>query len=211
METAPIPGGVLEKEAAAAWNAGPAKAGLMPAGPASSLRACGEPGDYDRGNYGTQWYFHEAHLYHGGPLAAIPCTSNHGLGRAIDLAATWMREWIDEHGHEYGWAKVEAFSEWWHVNYVGGWTGKPVFVALRRGDHGERVKRLQKLLRHAGGVLPKRRPFRYWPMGLRFSGKFGGITERRVKRFQRDHDLRDDGVVGPKTWSTLRRLGRKDV
>lgn len=199
---AAIPGGRLDKEAAAAWNApgGPAENGCRPLGPNSSYRTLETQKEY--------WAAYQAGT---GNLAAYPGTSNHGLGRAVDLADPSMREWIDEHGHAFGWAKVEAPSEWWHVNYIGGYTGKPQFVALRRGDHGERVKRLQKLLRHAGGVLPKRKPYRYWPAGLRFTGKFGRITERRVKRFQRDHKLEPDGVVGEKTWATLRRLGRKDA
>ena len=33
-----------------------------------------------------------------------------------------MRTWINSHGARYGWKKTEAFSEWWHVNYVGGFT-----------------------------------------------------------------------------------------
>lgn len=198
---ADIPGGQLANDGAAAgWLAGPAMAGLRPLGPDSSYRS------YDRQSY--YWNLYQSGA---GNLAAYPGTSNHGWGHAVDLAEPWMREWIDEHGHEYGWAKVEASSEWWHVNYVGGWDGKKAFQTLKRGDKGERVKRLQKLLRHAGGVLPKRRPYRYWPLGLRHSGKFGRITENRVKRFQRDRNLGDDGVVGPKTWAALRKLGRKDA
>ena len=30
-----------------------------------------------------------------------------------------MRTVIDQIGASYGWAKTEAPSEWWHVNYVG--------------------------------------------------------------------------------------------
>ena len=36
-----------------------------------------------------------------------------------------MRSWIDKHGARYGWRKVEAPGEWWHVNYVGGYQPKP--------------------------------------------------------------------------------------
>jgi hypothetical protein len=35
------------------------------------------------------------------------------------------------------------------------------------------------------------------------SGLFDGETERSVKRFQTDHGLDDDGVVGPLTWAAL--------
>ena len=202
-ELSPIPGGELANEAAAAWNAGPAKAGLMPLGDRSSYRT-----------YAEQEYFWDLWQSGDGNLAAFPGTSNHGWGTAVDLRDPWMREWIDEHGHEYGWEKTEAMSEWWHVNYVGGFDGKPAFKPLRRGSKGERVRRLQKLLRHAGGVLPaqRRKPWlrwRYWRG--RYTSTFGRKTENRVKRFQRDHDLRADGIVGPKTWKTLRRIGRRDA
>lgn len=39
--------------------------------------------------------------------------------------------------------------------------------------------------------------------GLVLDGNFGGHTEEVVKKFQRDHGLKDDGVVGSKTWSLL--------
>lgn len=106
-----IPGGRLSKPAAAAWNAGPAKAGLRPLGPNSSYRT-----------YAAQVYFWNLYTSGRGNLAARPGTSNHGWGTAVDLQAPWMRTWIDRHGARYGWKKTEAFSEWWHVNYVGGFT-----------------------------------------------------------------------------------------
>lgn len=200
---AEIPGGRLANDgAAASWNAGPAKAGLRPLGPNSSYRT-----------YEKQVEFYN--LY-GAGRAAYPGTSNHGWGHAVDLAdgGRWMREWIIEHGHQFGWYWGEVTSEPWHCTFnPEWWTGKPEFKTLRYGvkNNPSRVRRLQKLLRHAGGVLPKRKPHRYWPRGLPYTGRFGRITERRVKRFQRDHDLKPDGVVGEKTWSTLRRIGRKDA
>ena len=111
---APIPGGQLANDAAAAWNAGPAKAGCRPLGPNSSYRS-----------YAGQQYFWNLYTSGRGNLAARPGTSNHGLGRAVDLGAPWMRSWIDQHGGRYGWRKVEAASEWWHVNYVGGYKPPP--------------------------------------------------------------------------------------
>lgn len=109
-----IPGGRLEHSAAAAWNAGPGKAGLRPLGPNSSYRT-----------YAAQQYYWNLYVSGRGNLAARPGTSNHGWGRAVDLAAPWMRSWIDNNGARYGWRKVEAPSEWWHVNYVGGFSAPP--------------------------------------------------------------------------------------
>jgi D-alanyl-D-alanine carboxypeptidase len=56
----------------------------------------------------------------GGPEAAPPGTSAHGLGRAVDLASFEMRKAVDRLGPRFGWAKTEVPSEWGHVNYVGG-------------------------------------------------------------------------------------------
>ena len=40
-------------------------------------------------------------------------------GPAVDLASPEMRRAIDQLGPRYGWAKVEADDEWFHVNYLG--------------------------------------------------------------------------------------------
>lgn len=115
----PIAGGQLANEAAAAWNAMNEEARrrygveLRPTGSQSSYR------DID-----GQWYFWNLYQSGRGNLAAYPGTSNHGLGRAVDLATPQMRAIVDEIGAKYGWRKVEAPSEWWHVNYVGGYDGK---------------------------------------------------------------------------------------
>jgi len=38
---------------------------------------------------------------------------------------------------------------------------------------------------------------------LEADGLFGRDTESAVKRFQREHGLDDDGIVGPLTWAAL--------
>lgn len=58
---------------------------------------------------------------------------------------------------------------------------------LRRGDQGEAVKRLQTLLT----VEP--------------DGDFGPITERFVRKFQKENGLEPDGIVGKLTWTALDR------
>ena len=58
-------------------------------------------------------------------------------------------------------------------------------VVLRKGDRGDEVKVLQKCLH------------------LYEDGIFGFITEDAVKRYQRQHGLRVDGVVGMATWRSL--------
>jgi cell wall-associated NlpC family hydrolase len=59
---------------------------------------------------------------------------------------------------------------------------------LEEGDRGARVERLQQLL------------------GLRADGVFGPGTARKVRAFQRGHDLTADGIVGASTWRMLRRV-----
>jgi hypothetical protein len=112
----PIPGGRLDHEAAAAWNAMNEKAAgrLHPTGSRSSYRPFADQQEF--------WDLYQAGK---GNLAARPGTSNHGWGKAVDLAEQWMRDWITEHGGEFGWKKTEAPTEWWHVNYVGGFKPKP--------------------------------------------------------------------------------------
>lgn len=74
---------------------------------------------------GYRTYAQQAHLYRlwrkgDGNLAAAPGTSVHELGTAVDLATPEMRWVVDEIGARFGWRKIEAPREWWHVNYVGG-------------------------------------------------------------------------------------------
>ncbi|MGH2823472.1 MAG: transglycosylase family protein [Thermoleophilaceae bacterium] len=71
-------------------------------------------------------------------------------------------------------------------------------VAVKRGDRGEAVKKIQAAL----GVSP--------------DGVLGPQTERAVKRFQRSKGMVADGVVGPQTRGALglrpfssRSLGRR--
>ncbi len=61
------------------------------------------------------------------------------------------------------------------------------YPVLRRGDKGEAVKELQRLLG-----------------GLTVDGDFGALTEAAVKEYQRKHGLAVDGIVGTETWAHLR-------
>ena len=64
-------------------------------------------------------------------------------------------------------------------------TGRPT---LRRGSQGDQVKVVQKKIGFVGTDV---------------DGRFGPATEAAVRRFQRDHDIVPDGIVGPKTWKKL--------
>jgi LysM repeat protein len=112
----PCPGGVtyLASNAAANWVAMRQESlrlygiDLYPAGPLSAYRS-----------YAQQLYLYNLYLSGQGNLAAVPGTSSHEYGIALDLADPSMRNVVDQIGAQYGWAKTEAPDEWWHVNYVG--------------------------------------------------------------------------------------------
>jgi hypothetical protein len=119
-ELAPIAGGRLRKDAAAAWNAMNAEARkrgvpLSPTGSASSYRTLAQ-----------QQALYALYQSGRGNLAAVPGTSNHGWGLAVDLATPAMRKLLDEIGAKYGWSKEwsDAQTEWWHIKWREGvWQG----------------------------------------------------------------------------------------
>ncbi len=62
----------------------------------------------------------------------------------------------------------------------------------------DEVKELQQKLKEEG-------------FSIDADGLFGRDTETAVKRFQRDQNLDDDGIVGPKTWARLLQENEPDV
>jgi LysM repeat protein len=117
MASIPSPWGPLQlrADAAQAWIAMRAEAlrlygvELQPEGPLSAYRTSDQ----------------QAELYHlylsgQGAPAYPPGSSSHELGLAVDVATPEMRSIIDQIGAQYGWGKVHAPDEWWHVDYVGG-------------------------------------------------------------------------------------------
>jgi LAS superfamily LD-carboxypeptidase LdcB len=70
-------------------------------------------------SYDQQSYLYNLYLSGQGALANPPGTSSHELGTAVDVATPEMRWVIDQIGYAYGWGKVHAPTEWWHVDYLG--------------------------------------------------------------------------------------------
>ena len=64
---------------------------------------------------------------------------------------------------------------------------------LKRGSNGEYVTLLQTKLANLGYDLGS--------YGV--DGDFGKATEAAVKKFQKDHGLKVDGIVGAQTWAAL--------
>jgi D-alanyl-D-alanine dipeptidase len=146
-----------------------------------------------------QWYFWRLYQSGRGNLAAFPGTSNHGWGLAIDLFNQRMRQIVDAIGSKYGWAKrwSDAQSEWWHIKYSAAHDAHHYVSArptLHHGMHGASVKLLKRWLRGLG--------FK----SVDHSNVFGHATVSAVKRLQKKHHLKADGVVGPATWKLLSRL-----
>jgi hypothetical protein len=189
---APIPGGRLVKDAAAAYNAMDAasrRAGGIGLHVTDSYRILGAPGDYARGRW-SQWNAWERHKYHGGALAAYPGSSNHGWGLAVDVP--WpVRNVITNIGAHYGWSKKwsDAKSEWWHFKYQPGvWNG----VVPDVPNHGQ-IAVVQQLLRGHG----------YHSVAI--DGRIGPAMASALRRFQRGHRLHVNGQPDRATVAALRK------
>lgn len=134
--------------------------------------------------------------------AAVPGTSNHGLGIATDLPAE-SRAVFDRSGGLFAFDKACSDAPWeiWHYTACRAFhrpdpginLASPI---LRRGSGGPGqaafVRELQHKLRRHGDK------------DLNPDGDFGKRTAHAVKLFQRSHGLKVDAVVGPNTWSKLR-------
>jgi hypothetical protein len=138
--------------------------------------------------------------------AAIPGTSNHGWGIAIDTNQAYL---LDGHGGPFDKRYSDAPWESWHrrdgrvsqTGYTPPAPPKPrspySYVARAHGKAPWRVVlELRRLLRAAGQTHVSRK------------GWFGVRLARQVRKFQRAHHLKADGVVGPKTWAALRNAAR---
>jgi GH25 family lysozyme M1 (1,4-beta-N-acetylmuramidase) len=133
--------------------------------------------------------------------AAVPGTSNHGWGLAIDGSEATVG-FIRLHGKRFCWAKTEAFSEWWHQNFTGcyhrpnpGTNLHSPTLRLHSGGPGQGVyvRKLQKLLRGHGNKT------------VAVDGSFGTSTAAAVRLFQRTQKLPVTGVASPAVWKRLRQ------
>lgn len=106
--------------------------------------------------------------------------------------------WLKKFGYTFAdyryWVQA-AMDEGVEVEYVDVTNVNPT---LRRGDAGDDVKRLQQELCDLG-------------YGISVDGKFGSATEQAVKKFQKEHGLTVDGVVGAKTWAALEQAAADDT
>lgn len=151
--------------------------------------------------------FYAHYLRYGYPLAARPWggaphikwgAQHHALDINADIVQS-VAAFYREHGVPVA---FNVRGEPWHMDTLD--EGALLHVAarlsdeeprIRKGSTGPSVQKLQVYLRGAG-YLPKR-----W----RVHQKYTIFVRRALRRFQRDHRLAVDGVVGPATWSALRK------
>lgn len=110
-----IPGGRLEKAAAASWLRLRAEIGNK-----TGVWICPTSSRTAYRTYAEQLYFWALYTSGRGALAARPGTSNHGWGLAVDVPTTTMARLINQYGANFGWQKrwSDAPSEWWHFKYA---------------------------------------------------------------------------------------------
>jgi len=185
--------GQLANDAAAAFNSM-----ALAAGQQLSINGC----DSAYRPYARQVYY-RAYWCNIGSCgnAAVPGTSNHGVGLAIDGTQATVG-YIVLHGKRFCWAKTEAFSEWWHYNYTGCWhrpnpgpnLHSPT-LRLHSGGPGQNiyVRKVQKLLRGHGNKT------------VAVTGTFTHATTVAVRRFEAAEQIPVNGVVSARVWKRLRR------
>ena len=192
-DLSPIPGGNLRKDAATAWNAMyayiKAKTGIeiRPTGPRSSYRTL----------YWQKYFWNEYQAGRGN-LAAVPGTSNHGWGLAVDVATPAMADAINKYGAAYGYQKKwsDGAGEWWHFKFREGvYKPRPIDMTptIVKGTHGPAVERLQVRLRAIG----------YLPRSWRITKNYSFWVRRAVRKFQKDHGRKVNGVVNQEIWDAL--------
>lgn len=70
---------------------------------------------------------------------------------------------------------------------------------IRKGNKNVYVKQMQQILDKLG-----------YNLGIcGVDSDFGTATEKALKEFQRDHQLEQDGVCGPRTWAALKEAEKK--
>jgi hypothetical protein len=134
---------------------------------------------------------------------AVEMVGNFDIGK--DVLEGWQREsiiglarWFDQRGKYIRFHRENSSK-----TCPGSGISKEEFMrevkgdmALRKGDKGNDVKKLQQDLIKLGYNLD--------PYGA--DGSFGAKTETTVMKFQRDHGLEVDGKAGPKTQAKIAEL-----
>jgi|GEM_PF-4879877 len=106
----------------------------------------------------------------------------------VDVKKTHDDGWM-EISYQKGTAYVR--KEFLSKKEPSGESGKNAFPTLKLQSKDPAVKTLQRNLNTILGT------------DLKVSGKFDKDTKALVCQFQRENDLKEDGIVGPKTWAKI--------
>lgn len=144
--------------------------------------------------------------------AAVPGTSNHGWGLAVDAppaTVTYIHRYSNGlFGQGYG-SCSDAPWESWHVKYCGGYSGSNpgpygsgggghthTFQTLKLGSKGPRVGKLSTHLALLSNLHDKARHYLAWD---KRSKVYTRSVKHAVRRLQHDGHLGTDGIYGPHT------------
>lgn len=130
-----------------------------------------------------------------------------GNGEVIEAASTVsgvIKSAVNAKKKDKNGKSVDKWTNWGElkdVDYSGGESpslppdapNDPVFIEIRKGDRGDRVKELQSLLIRKG----------YSCGSTGADGIFGNNTEKAVKAFQTDSGRAANGIVDAATWAAL--------
>jgi hypothetical protein len=139
--------------------------------------------------------------------AAVPGTSNHGWGKAVDMhdlsgglpTTGAAYKWMKANAGRFGWINPILTNEAWHWEWVGdggtmgGYKVRPGLFTypLKSGMKNDEVALLQRTLIAKGYKLTA-------------DGSFGATTLTAVKSFQTKNKITADGIVGNGTAWALR-------
>jgi len=143
--------------------------------------------------------------------AAVPGTSNHGWGTAVDSNSV-AQQMVLTIGPQFHWnirgGCSDAPWEDWHAHYCGGYNGPNPgpygsgggsghqFHTLHHGDKGPRVGKLTTHLALLDNLHDKAPHYLAWD---KRSKVYTTSVKHAVSRLQHDGHLATDGVYGPKT------------
>lgn len=167
------------------------------------MRAAGVRFNVNEGHrtFARQWELYRLYRSGRGNLAAYPSpVAPHIRTGRIDHAIDFSNDsqvfaWLQRAGLQ---PRRTVFRESWHIEVTAdrlrAYHSRLDEPAIRKGSTNRlAIKRLQRLLRERGYL------------SVIVDGRYGIVTRRAVRRFQKKRGLAVDGVVGVSTWRELRR------
>lgn len=138
-----------------------------------------------------------------GSNAATPGSSNHGLGRAVDLMTQGQRSSSDRWGAPYGWLKAwsDASWEWWHLRGVKA-MGPPSRPDPLRVLKGKDKRAAQRLLYHRREMAREKRT----GQGPRYRRQLRWARYWKDRVARRMNSLHSRGHGGSPTYQTLKKV-----